>query len=158
MNSGYNREIKMKYKPTKEDCVVIRKCAQMDAGYGQVEICPSTKYNTDDRSKSTHMNVLLVTNDDPEKVLSDPEYNWSDIDLYDNAYRWRDFTKGVELTEDGNGAFDFYVYAPLNMNKELQTNVTAYYKHGKLVRVDGVPNTRWSEGKWRHQTVAKENG
>jgi hypothetical protein len=135
----------MKYKPTADDLRIIRKCAELDAGYGKVEICPSTKNNMVDRSKEDNMNILLVTND-PVDLMMTVDHNCSDCDLADNAFIWGDFTKGVELTEDGKGIFDFYVYGPLGYNKELQTNVTAYYDGGKLVRVDGVPNVRWQAG------------
>jgi hypothetical protein len=42
------------------------------------------------------------------KITNDPD--WNDTDLYDNAYTWRDFTKGVEMTDDGRAIVDFYVY------------------------------------------------
>lgn len=135
----------MKYKPTADDKRIIRDCAKRDAGYGAVEICPSTKYNMTDRTKPQHMNILFVTNDPVDKMF-DPEHNCRDTDLADNAFAWSDFTKGVELTDDGKGIFDFYVYGPLGYNKELQTNVTAYYDGGRLVRVDGVSNVRWRLG------------
>lgn len=133
----------MKFKPTREQCRIIRECAEKDAGYAKVEICPSTKYHLTDHSKPHAMNILAVTNEPLEKAF-DTRGGWDDTDLHDNAFAWKDFTRGVELTENGDGIFDFYVYGPLGYNKELQTNVTAYFRNKKLVRVDGVPNTRWT--------------
>jgi len=132
----------MKYKPTSSEKAIIRACAQRSAGFARVEICPSTRHNIDgkfvdpDGRWTIAMNVLFVTND--------PE-GFSDTDLFDNAYRWSDFTKGVELTADGDGLFDFYIYAPLReMDKELQTNITVWVKQGKLIRVDGTcDGTMW---------------
>jgi hypothetical protein len=117
----------MKYRPTKEDKQIIRRCAERSAGYGRVELCPGTRYNTE-QDRGEHMNIAMVS--------SHPD--WDDTDLASNAWTWNDFTKGVELTEDGRGIFDFYVYGPLNYDKELQTNVVAYYEGGKLVRVTGT--------------------
>lgn len=117
----------MKYRPTAEEKSIIRECAKKSAGYKAVELCPGTRHNTE-QERGIHMNIALVT-DDPE---------WNDTDLYDNAYKWSDFTKGVELTEGGRGIFDFYVYGPLGYHKELQTNVTAYYEGGRLVKVEGT--------------------
>src|SRR5215831_709541 len=134
----------MKYKPTKDDCKIIRYCAERDAGYKRVEICPSTKINLKDGAKRPHMNELFVTNEPVEAMMSEG-HSCKDVDLFDNAFSWKDFTRGVELTEHGDGIFDFYVYGPLGHDKELQTNVTAYYRGGKLVRVDGVPSVRWRD-------------
>jgi len=120
-------------KPTREECRIIRNCAERSAGYRKVEICPSTKCNLK-YDRGAHFNILFVT-DEPT--------NWNDTDLADNAYEWKDFTKGIEL-KDGAGIFDFYVYGPMGHWKELQTNVTAYYDGGKLVRVDGTcDGTMW---------------
>lgn len=116
----------MKIKPTSEDCRIIRDCAERSAGYGRVEICPSTKISL--VTSAIHFNIAMIS-DDPDHA---------DTDLFDNAYAWKDFTRGVELTPDGRGIFDFYVYGPLNYWKELQTNVTAYYEGGKLIRVEGT--------------------
>lgn len=124
------------HKPTREEKEIIRSCAARSAGYKRVELCPGTRHNTE-QDRGEHMNIALVS-DDPD---------WNDTDLSDNSWSWRDFTKGVELTDDGRGVFDFYVYGPVgSYHKELQTNVVAYYKDGKLVRVTGVGDgTMWSK-------------
>jgi len=119
-----------KHKPTSEEKRIIRRCAEKSAGYGRVEICPGSRYNVETGAGECGINFnIALVSDDPE---------WADTDLWSNAFTWRDFTKGVELTPDGRGIFDFYVYGPLGYHKELQTNVTAYYEGGKLVRVTGT--------------------
>ena len=124
----HTMETDLKYKPTSEDKRIIRDCAQRDAGFKRVEICASTRHNIEqDLGVGEHMNVAFVSARD----------DFSDTDLSDNSYKWSDFTKGVELTEDGRGVFDFWVYS-LGYHGQLETNVTAYYENGKLVRVDGT--------------------
>jgi hypothetical protein len=116
----------MKRKPTKEECHIIRDCAKRSAGYRRVELCPGERVNLTDGRR--HFNIALIS--------EHPDLD--ETDLFSNSWKWRDFTNGVELTADGCGIFDFYVYGPLGHHKELQTNVKAYYQHGKLVRVDGT--------------------
>lgn len=119
----------MKYKPTPADARIIRKCAERSAGYGRVEICPGERYNIEGKYPNVRNFNIALLSDHPD---------WTDTDLWDNAHAWSDFRRGVVLTDDGRGIFDFYVYGPLGHHKELQTNVTAYYERGKLVRVEGT--------------------
>ena len=128
----------MKYKPTAEDKRIIRKCAEKDAGKNRVEICASTRVSLvrDIKECPPNMNVAFLTDDG----------DFGDTDLWDNSYAWSDFTKGVELTDDGRGVFDFWVYS-VGHWAQLETNVTAYYKDGKLVRVDGTGNPNMWEAK-----------
>jgi len=123
-----------KYRPTAEDKRIIRDCAQRSAGRARVEINPGKRISlTQDRGQ--HFNIALVS-DHP---------SWDDTDLYDNAFTWGDFTKGVELTADGRAIVDFYVYETTGW-KELMTNVVIYVEGGQLVRVTGVGNgTMWSK-------------
>lgn len=124
----------MIHKPTSEEKKIIRECAQRSSGYKRIEINPSTKVNLNDPSRGHHMNICFVS-DDPE---------FRDTDLFDNAFEWRDFTRGFEMTEDGRAIIDFYVYSHPGENPELETNVTAYWEGGKLIRVDGTCNgTMW---------------
>jgi len=118
-----------KYKPTSEEKKIIRQCAQRDAGFARVTICIGSRYNTEKEggSDTPHLNVAFVT-DHPD---------WDDTDLWDNAYTWRDFTRGIELTPDGRGIFDFWVYST-GSHGQLETNVQAYVEDGRLVRVDGT--------------------
>lgn len=114
------------HKPTSEEKKIIRACAQRDSGFKNVEINPSTKISLTNPALEPAMNICFVS-DDPD---------FGDTDLFDNAYSWRDFTKGFPL-KDGNAIIDFYVYN-IGRDPELQTNVTAYWKADKLVRVDGT--------------------
>lgn len=114
------------YRPTSEDKRIIRDCAKRSAGKKRVEINPGIRHNTEvDRGQ--HMNIAMVS-DHPD---------WDDTDLWCNASKWSDFVKGVELTEDGRGIVDFYVYS-LGYHGELETNVVAYIEGGRLVRVEGT--------------------
>jgi hypothetical protein len=125
----------MKYKPTAEDKRIIRSCAQKDAGHKRVKICASTRFSlVNDNLRS--MNVAMIS-DDPD---------FGDTDLWDNHHDWSEFTKGVELTENGRGVFDFWVYS-LGYHGELETNVTVYIEGGKMVRVDGTGNPNMWEAK-----------
>lgn len=109
------------HKPTSEEKRIIRECAQQSAGYKSVEINPSTKIN---EKGDIHMNIAMISDD----------LDFGDTDLFDNAYSWRDFTSGIEMTPDGRAIVDFYVYNR-GRDPELQTNVTAYFEGNKLVRV-----------------------
>lgn len=115
----------MKYKPTKEDCAIIRNCAKRSAGCARVELRLGKRYNTDKGDHDIQSNIALLS-DDP---------HWEDTDLWDHT-EWKYFKRGVTMTDDGRGIFDFYVYGPVGAHDcELQTNVVAYYEGNKLVRV-----------------------
>jgi hypothetical protein len=115
----------MKYRPTSEDKRIIRDCAQRSAGHKRVSMRIGERHNTDtDRPRNT--NIAMVS-DHPD---------WNDTDLWEH-HDYREFTKGVELTADGRGIFDFYVYS-LGYHGELETNVVAYFENSKLVRVEGT--------------------
>ena len=113
------------YKPTADEKATIRSCAQRSAGCKGIEINPSTRTNL--TTNATHFNIAIIS-DDPRG---------NDTDLSDNAYRWSDFVKGFELTPDGRGVFDFWVYS-LGYWAELKTNVTIFVEGGRLVRVEGT--------------------
>lgn len=116
------------HKPTSEEKRIIRACAQRSAGCKRVEICASTRVNIEREGRipdDTRMNVAFIS-DDPD---------FGDTDLFDNSYKWSDFTRGVLLTPDGRGVFDFWVYS-VGEHAELKTNVTATYEGGRLVLVE----------------------
>ena len=122
----------MKFKPTSEQKKIIRACAAKSAGERRVEICASTRVSL--ITGKQHMNVAMIS-DEPD---------FEDTDLYDNAFKWSHFTRGVELTELGRGVFDFWVYS-VGQDAELKTNVTVYVEAGYMVRVEGTCNgTMWS--------------
>lgn len=116
------------YRPTSEDKKIIRDCAIRSAGKKWIEMCPGMRHNIEDKYPGVRSLNIAMVSDHPD---------WNDTDLWDNAYKWSDFTKGVELTEKGRGIFDFYVYSR-GRNGELETNVVAYVEDGKLVRVEGT--------------------
>jgi hypothetical protein len=124
VNNGAN-DMTM-YKPTPAEKKIIRECAQREAGFGRVEICPSTKESIV-RHCEPHMNVAMIS-DHPD---------WEDTDLFDNSYSWSDFTCGVEMTPDRRAIVDFYIYNT-GYHAELQSNVWIYVEDGKLVRVEGI--------------------
>lgn len=125
------------HKPTSEEKRIIRECAQREAGYKRVEVNPSTRVSLKKGGDTKpRMNVAMIS-DDP---------NFNDTDLFDNAFQWKDFAKGIEMTPDGRAVVDFWVYNT-GRDAELQSNVTAYWENNKLVRVEGVFNILWQEGK-----------
>jgi hypothetical protein len=115
----------MKYRPTSEDKQILRKCAQRSAGYPRVSMRIGERHNLE-REAPRSMNIALVTK----------HPDWDDTDLW-AQHDWQMFTKGVELTDDGRGIFDFYV-SNTGHEAELQTNVVAYVEDGKLVRIEGT--------------------
>lgn len=118
-------EKQVRYKPTKDELRIIRDCAMRGAKTKRVEVNPSTRYNL--ATKKVSMNVALISND--------PDFG--DTDLEDNALDWRFFVRGFELTDDGRGIVDFWVYSKAE-DGELKTNVTAYWERGRMVRVEEV--------------------
>lgn len=112
-----------RHRPTAEEKRIIRDCAARGAGFRSVEVNPSTRVNLTDPDRGAAMNVLLVAD------------HIDQTDLFDNAYAWSDFTRGFDMTDDGRAIIDFYVYNR-GQYPELQTNITAYWEKGRLVRVD----------------------
>jgi hypothetical protein len=122
----------MKHRPTSEEKRIIRECAQRASGHKRIEISPSTRCNM--KTGAEHMNICFVS-DEPD---------WNDTDLADNAYKWADFAKGFELTEDGRAILDFWVYS-LGYHGELETNVQAYWIDGRLARVTDGRRVLWTK-------------
>lgn len=123
----------MKYIPTADEVALIKKAAAKEGGLklSRVLLEPAIRHNLEsDRGKS--MNIAMVS-DDPE---------WNDTDLFDYGY-WSDFRKGVDLTEDGRGIFDFYIRARFTQSHEddLWGNVSIEIKGGKLYRIHGYGNS-----------------
>ena len=122
----------MRMKPTAADCQIIRKCAQRSSGHKRIKLEPGIRHNTEKDGIARSINIARVS-DHPD---------WNDTDLWSTT-DWQEFRKGVDLTDDGRGIFDFYVYS-LGYHGELETNVVAYYEAGKLVKVTGVcDGTMW---------------
>ncbi|AXK43879.1 hypothetical protein [Erythrobacter aureus] len=78
-----------------------------------------------------------------------PFPEWEDTDLHDNSENFALFRQAAELI-DGKGIFDFFVYRRVGSgpiaDEELLTNVTAYYRDGKLSWVEGTDDgTLWTD-------------
>lgn len=130
----------MIYKPTAEHTKIFKKCASMESvphrSASSIILEPGWRFNTDDDDIEPSMNIALVTDNE----------DWDDTDLADHG-RYRDLCRGIALTEDGRGVFDFYISA--YTADELLGNITAYVEKGELVRVAGygAPGgaTLWSK-------------
>jgi hypothetical protein len=134
----------MRYRPTPADKRIIRECA---ARASRAAGCSSdVALKVGERSTLTgegkrHINVRLIS--------TDP--TGSDTDLYDTL-SWGSFASGFDLTEDGRGLIDFYVYER-KLDRSLATNVQAYIENGQLSVV--------KDGKkvlWFHDMTAAEFG
>lgn len=120
--------------PTPDECQVIRDCAQRSAGRRAVRIEPGSRVSLE--TGDFALNVALISNDP----------DWENTDLHD-FISWKFFRRdGFEFTADGRAIIDFYVYS-VGKDGELETNVTAYWDDGVLVRVDGTDNKNpiWSK-------------
>lgn len=124
-----------KFKITHAEASILRECASRESQppipVGRVKLEPGIRFNTEHPSKPRSMNIALVS-DDP---------NWIDTDLHDYA-SWRQFTAGIDLTEDGRGIFDFYIRRKADSYLDLFGNISAYVENGKLVRVQGYSNQK----------------
>jgi hypothetical protein len=83
------------------------------------------RYNTKDGREGS-INIALVT-DDPE---------WADTDLHDYG-SWLEFRKGVELTPEGRGIFDFYIRSRGDKSCQLCGNIIVHVVKGKLALITG---------------------
>lgn len=115
------------WKPTSAECRAIRAYAQRAAGCGRVKIEPGERTLLDVPivDNVTNMNVLLVT-----KLTDD---SWDDTDLFDHR-DWKEFQRGVDLTDDGRAIVDFYIYST-GYHGELETNIQVYFENGRVVRM-----------------------
>lgn len=101
------------YTPTNRDLKRIENYAFKTAGIhtGYLEI--SRRVNVDAPDYNPEINILLISN----------HPDWEDTDLwdsYDNLFTW---LTDVEMTDDGRGLFDFWVY---DLGGELQTQVQVW--------------------------------
>jgi hypothetical protein len=105
----------------------------------RVKLEPGERFNVNKSHMTANMNLDLVSDL--------PGDDHSDTDLWQTV-GWDEFArKSVELTDDGRGCFDFYVYS-YGEYGQLETNVTAYYVDGKLDHVTGVGNgVMWERDK-----------
>lgn len=130
----------MKFKITTEQASILRQCASIESApyiaTAAVVLEPGFRANTQDETKPVSMNIALVS-DDPK---------WNDTDLHDYG-TWTEFRKGVELTPEGDGIFDFYIRKRGDEFKEIHGNVVLAVKGGEMVEVRGYgpKPIRWTK-------------
>lgn len=113
----------MRHKPTAAEKKIIRQCAMKAAGRRRVKVEIGQRVNLE--TGDTHTNLIILGNAE----------DWSNTDLH-QPLDWPAFANGVELTLDGQGEFDFYVYEmDGNEPGDLRCNVQAHYENRCLVRV-----------------------
>jgi hypothetical protein len=130
------------YKPTAEITKIIRQCAAREAmpsmAVSSVKLEPGWRCNLNATGPGERdsLNIAIVS-DDPD---------WNDTDLAEHC-EYKEFSKGVELTEDGRGIFDFYISNRHDESREICGNVIAYFEGGEMVRVEGYgqPKVLWSK-------------
>lgn len=120
----------MKYRPSKEDVAIIKRCAAREAELSVNGVLLQPGIRVGENGAQPNMNIALVSRDP----------DWNDTDLFDHG-RWVDFRRGIELTPDGRGIVDFYLYSR-DPDSDLLGNVTAYIERGELVRVHGYGNPK----------------
>lgn len=126
----------MKFKPTPEECRIIRACGEQTGGIRNAVLRPGSRYNMESDAPKPHtFNIALIS--------EMPFPKWDDTDLADNCTTFAEWRAGDILDEQGRGIFDFYVYRRMgrpgrDYDEELMSNVTAYYEDGKLSWVEGT--------------------
>lgn len=129
------------FQPSNDEWKMIREVAFRGYSVGEdglpmkrvdhVQLELRKSYNLLNPSKPESINMLLVT-DDPETC--------GDCDLVDsNTALTQQFRNGVDLTADGAGLFDFYIYNRYDRDHTLGGNVLVRVKQGKMVAI-------WTEG------------
>jgi hypothetical protein len=130
----------MKFKPTAAQLKIIKEAASRESSphipVGAILLEPGIRFNTEKTTvPHCHMNIAFVT--------EQPNDGWNDTDL-DDYGMWSEFTKGVELTDDGRGIFDFYIRRR-GVDGDLCGNITVNVVNGKLWYIDGYgkPGSIW---------------
>ncbi len=132
----------MAFRPSHEDCRVIRSCAERSAKAKPVVIRPGSRRGL----SPAHEGAIPSLNACAVSSLPFPQ--WDDTDLEDNSEDFALFRREAHLL-DGKGIFDFFVYrrtgSGSTADEELLTNVTAYYQNAKLSWVEGTDDgTLWA--------------
>lgn len=107
------------YKITQAEADAIRFVARKSSGVYNIKLSVGIRVCFSQALENVN-SLLLPQNDD----LSD-------------HMEWGRFRRGFDLTADGRGHVDIYVYS-LGDDAELKTNVQAIFAGGRLVRVDGT--------------------
>lgn len=121
----------MIWKPTKEECDLIREAARREGQRRTIVLEVGRRFNVEREDLDSTINVALIT-DDPD--------NWDDTDLSETE-PWSTFRKGVQLTEGGAAIVDFYIYE-MTRDRWLLGNVSVYYEAGRITRLEGYGRTK----------------
>lgn len=120
----------VRFRPSAADLAAIREAARREAKFervGQVMLEVGRRQSL--VSGETSINFALIS-DDPD---------WQDTDL-DDYEPWTAFTRGVELTPDGRGLFDFYIRRRGDRHLELHGNISIAIAGGRLTTISGYPD------------------
>ena len=126
----------VRFRPSAADIAAIRDAARREAKFervGQVMLEVGRRQSL--VSGETSINFALIS-DDPD---------WQDTDL-DDYEPWTAFTRGVELTPDGRGLFDFYIRRRGDRHLELHGNISVAIAGGKLTTISGYPTIYRGDG------------
>lgn len=120
-----------RYRPSRADLVAIREAARREARFehtGQVLLEVGRRQSL--VTGEVAINFAFIS-DDPD---------WRDTDLDD--YRpWPTFARGVALTGDGRGMFDFYIRRRGDPDAELHGNISVRIEEGRLSAIHGYPDS-----------------
>jgi hypothetical protein len=120
------------WKPSTKECQQIREAARKEVGLKRVTVEVGERVNIKVQGVENNINIARVTR------LADLD-DWSDTDLW-SPVEWSEFTKGVELSDDGRAIIDFYVREPNTKDDigELLSNIVVYFADGKIQAIKGV--------------------
>ena len=120
------------WKPSTKECLQIRAAGRADVGRSRVTLEPGERVNIKHQGIEKSINIARVTRLDAS--LDD----WSDTDLW-SPVEWSEFTKGVELSDDGRAIIDFYVREPNTRHDigELLSNIVVHFADGKIQKIEG---------------------
>lgn len=109
----------MIWKPTSKEKAVIRGYAEKVTGLTRVQLRPALRVGN---RTGTDLNIRLISDDE----------EWNDTDLFD--FRLWAFlaNKGIELTPDGRGLVDVWVFSRRDYCS-LEDQIQIVIEGGKLV-------------------------
>lgn len=116
----------MRHKPTAEEKRLIRECAVRSARKRRVRLEPGERVDVTGADRGADMNVALISDRD----------DLEGTDLHEFR-SWADFCSGFDFAPGGRAIVDFYV-SSVGDRGELETNVTAHWRDGKLVKITGT--------------------
>ena len=120
----------MIFKPIKADVLRIRTAAQREAKLENIDTVVleiGRRFSTVDASKRS-VNIATISRD--------PEFEDTDLDDYEP---WAVFRRGIALTKEGAGIFDFYIRKRGDVDRELLGNITVWIVNGTIMRIAGYP-------------------